>query len=96
MGGVVSHIVPKGSVPHLPKYAMTAGIPYKVLQTRREFGRSRSLIQCPFCQTQFWAYWWSLCGSGKRCEEPKCGALHVSSGLAYPTHKVLALGVPKS
>ena len=54
---------------------------YAVLSQRREMGRSRSLIQCPFCTTQFWAYWWSISGGGKKC--PGCGAMHGSAGSAY-------------
>lgn len=47
---------------------------YAIADSRSEFGRSRILIVCPFCQCEVWAYSWSLAGSGKRC--PKCGAMH--------------------
>ena len=40
-------------------------------------GRTRILIECPFCGAREWAYVWSLAGSGKRCP---CGALHGSLG----------------
>lgn len=61
--------------------------PFQVLSVIREMGRSRSLIECPFCLEQFWAYWWSISGGGKKC--PKCGAMHVSVGSAYPPLKPL-------
>lgn len=54
---------------------------YKVLARRPEMGKSRVLIECPFCKGQFWAYVWSLSGSGKRC--PHCNSWHGSFG-AYP------------
>jgi len=41
-------------------------------QSVREFGRSKDLIACPFCQVHVWAYRWSRAGSGKRCQ---CGAI---------------------
>lgn len=50
-----------------------------------ENGRSSIQIECPFCQEQFTAYIWSMCGGGKKC--PDCGALHVSSGRAVPLRK---------
>lgn len=50
--------------------------PYKVLSRISEMGRTRVLIECPFCIGRFWAYVWSLSGSGKRC--PHCRAWHGS------------------
>lgn len=43
-------------------------------------GRTRVLIRCPFCLSQFWAYVWSISGGGKRCE--CCGSMHGSFGSA--------------
>lgn len=47
---------------------------YNVHSEISEFGRSRRLIECPFCHEKFWAYTWSLAGSGKKC--PRCKAFH--------------------
>ena len=47
-------------------------------------GRTKILIRCPFCLSEFWAYVWSLCGGGKKCENLACGALHGSTGGAVP------------
>lgn len=47
-----------------------------------EMGRRRIEVECPFCFATFWAFLWSLAGSGKRCSN--CGALHYSSGVASP------------
>lgn len=47
-------------------------------------GRTRVLINCPFCRSQSWAYVWSLSGSGKRCEHKACGAMFTSLGQAHP------------
>ena len=49
---------------------------------RSEMWRSSIVIRCPFCGQQFTAYVWSLSGGGKKC--PDCGAMHGSSGTAYP------------
>lgn len=57
---------------------------YRVLSQRSEHGKSRILIECPFCQTQSWAYLWSLCGGGKKCERKSCGAKFNSAGQAAP------------
>lgn len=54
---------------------------YRVLDRRSEMGRSRVFIECPFCKGRFWAYVWSLAGSGKKC--PHCEAFH-GSMAAYP------------
>jgi hypothetical protein len=48
--------------------------PYTVLDTRSEFSRSRTMIECPYCGEEVWGYNWSLAGSGKKC--PGCGAIH--------------------
>lgn len=55
---------------------------FEVLDRRSEMGRSRVLIRCPFCLSQFWAYIWSISGGGKRCE--CCGSMHGSFGQAQP------------
>ena len=55
---------------------------FKTLRRRSEMGKSRVLIECPFCLTQFWAYVWSISGGGKKC--PNCGSIHTSFGVAYP------------
>ena len=52
-----------------------------------EFGRTRILIECPFCNSHFWAFVWSLRGSGKKCVN--CGALHSGWGVAFPTKQAV-------
>lgn len=47
----------------------------------RKHGKSTIKIVCPFCDTKFFAYIWSLAGIGKRC--PDCGAMFGSGGVAY-------------
>ncbi len=47
-----------------------------------EMGKRRIEIECPFCFQEFWAFVWSLSGSGKRC--PNCGAMHSGHGIASP------------
>lgn len=47
-----------------------------------EMGRSTVRIVCPFCDQSTRAYVWSLSGCGKRCSNPKCGALFGSGGTA--------------
>jgi len=47
-----------------------------------EHGKTRILIECPFCHTRFWGYVWSIKGSGKKCVA--CGALHTGKGIAHP------------
>jgi hypothetical protein len=54
---------------------------YTVIDNHREHGSSRILIKCPFCDRKFWAYNWSLGGSGKKC---KCGSLHNFFGAKKP------------
>jgi len=61
---------------------------YRYLKEISEFGRTRILIECPFCQTRFWAFVWSLCGSGKKCDN--CGALHTGAGMARPVGNIQA------
>lgn len=51
--------------------------PYVVLRRQPAMGRTRELIRCPFCRGEVWAYVWSLCGGGKRCD---CGAMLTRSG----------------
>jgi len=51
---------------------------YEILDEVSEFGKSRILIECPYCKTEVWAYKWSLAGHGKKC--PKCGAIHIWFG----------------
>lgn len=63
------------------EYDRTQQRAYGVISRRSQMGKTRILIACPFCQGTFWAYVWSLAGSGKRCEH--CGAWHGSFG-AYP------------
>lgn len=50
---------------------------YEVIRRHSAMGRTRILIECPFCGAEVWAFVWSLAGSGKRCP---CGALHGSLG----------------
>jgi hypothetical protein len=42
------------------------------IETVNQFGRTRRLMECPFCQAHVWGYLWSLAGSGKKCP---CGVL---------------------
>lgn len=50
---------------------------YRVLSRQSAMGRTRILIECPFCQAEVWAYVWSLCGGGKRCD---CRAMLTGRG----------------
>lgn len=52
----------------------------KYLRTSPEHGRTRLLLECAFCGFELWAYQWSLCGGGKRCD---CGAIIGSDGKEY-------------
>lgn len=56
---------------------------YTVLDRREEMGKTRIRIECPFCIGSSWAYVWSLCGGGKRCEYKDCRALFGSTGQAH-------------
>lgn len=68
------------------KYDTTKAKQYSVDHTISEVGRRKSLITCPFCYGPFYAYHWSLAGSGKKC--PDCGALHTWMGAkAIPVIK---------
>ena len=55
---------------------------YEHTDTYSEMGKSHFYATCPFCEEDFKVYIWSLCGGGKKC--PKCGAMHVKSGVAWP------------
>ena len=57
---------------------------FKVLRKQTGIGKTKVEIECPFCGTHFWAYVWSISGGGKKCENKRCGAMHTSSGIAYP------------
>ena len=46
-----------------------------------EFGRSKAIVECPFCGKRNIAYKWSLAGSGKRCLNESCRA-HLCWGVA--------------
>lgn len=49
--------------------------PYEIIdECSQPNGRSRILIECPYCQKRVWGFLWSLAGSGKKC--PGCGAKH--------------------
>ena len=39
-----------------------------------EFGRSKGVVECPFCGTRNIVYLWSFHGGGKRCVNPRCRA----------------------
>lgn len=39
-----------------------------------EFGRSRGVVQCPFCGHRNIIYLWSFYGGGKRCMNTQCRA----------------------
>jgi hypothetical protein len=47
-------------------------------------GKTRVLIECPFCRSHSWAFVWSLSGGGKKCEHKPCGAMFTSFGDTYP------------
>jgi hypothetical protein len=51
--------------------------------SRKPNGRSGMEVRCPFCGFRFWAYVWSLNGSGKRCENQDCRAKVTPWGYAY-------------
>lgn len=56
--------------------------PYKVKRSGLKAPSSNwSDIQCPFCEREVRAYWWSLSGGGKKC---LCGAKHDSMGMTSP------------
>lgn len=55
---------------------------FEVLERVSQMGKSRVLIECPFCFATFWAFIWSISGGGKKCHN--CGAMHGSFGRAYP------------
>lgn len=59
-----------------------AARPFTMHSIISEMGRRRGSIDCPFCNTRFTAFVWSLAGGGKKC--PNCGAKHASFGVAYP------------
>lgn len=61
-----------------------AGREFRVLGHYPAPGRTRVKIECPFCLSHFFAYVWSISGGGKKCENKACGAMHTSSGTAYP------------
>ena len=64
-------------------YDRDKGRPFEVTSRRRpEMGRSNVDLLCPFCGEGFRAFIWSMAGGGKKC--PGCGAMHFSSGTAYP------------
>jgi len=66
-------------------YDYTAGKTFKVLSTGVKPPSSNySIVECPHCQSRFRAYWWSIAGGGKKCENKACGAMLNSAGLAYP------------
>jgi hypothetical protein len=50
-------------------------------------GRSSIKVECPFCHNVFKVYVWSLAGSGKRCTNEDCRAIHTSFGLAYDDYQ---------
>lgn len=54
--------------------------------TSNEFGRARGVVVCPCCNNRNTAYWWSLAGSGKRCE--RCGT-HLTWDSAIVSEKRL-------
>lgn len=45
-----------------------------------EHGRTRVVLECPFCSAKITAYVWSLGAGGKRCG---CGALAGSNGAFH-------------
>lgn len=70
----------------MAKYDFEASREYVVLRTGLKPPSSNySVIRCPFCATEFEAFWWSIAGGGKKC--PGCGAKHNSWGKAAPVIK---------
>ena len=55
--------------------------PCYVQDYTHEHGRSRVIVECPFCGRANIAYIWSLAGSGKRCGNDDCRA-HLCYGVA--------------
>lgn len=45
-------------------------------------GKSTCIIICPFCKAETTAFVWSLAGSGKKCSNEDCGAIHGSIGVS--------------
>lgn len=43
-------------------------------------GKQAIRIECPFCNSRFVGFLWSMAGTGKRC--PGCGAKHDYYGWA--------------
>lgn len=52
----------------------TVLMPYNIIYSVSEMGRSYDVIECPICGCEFQGYIWSLAGSGKKC--PQCGTKH--------------------
>lgn len=48
--------------------------PISIEPGRHEFGRSKGVVQCPFCGHRNIVYLWSFYGGGKRCMNPHCRA----------------------
>lgn len=48
-------------------------VPERIVHESHQMGRARWLVRCE-CGRTFWAYIWSLAGSGKRC--PGCGLFY--------------------
>ena len=54
---------------------MPAGtMPYSYQVISSDVGRTKVLLDCPWCHDQVEAFLWSLAGSGKRCTNPACRA----------------------
>jgi ribosomal protein S27AE len=66
-------------------YDLTKGREFARGGYRPAMGKSTMRATCPFCGTGFIIFLWSLSGTGKKC--PKCGAMHGSTGMAYPVVK---------
>jgi len=69
-----------------------AGRPYDYCGT---MGRSTVKVDCAFCGHTFFAYQWSLSGSGKKC--PNCGAVRspLFSSIPLGAHCKLSAGRAK-
>ena len=62
---------------------------YRVLgRTSSPCGQTTITIRCPWCDSSFTAYVWSLAGSGKRC--PSCGSLHTSTNAYAPPERTIS------
>lgn len=74
-------------------YDLDRARPYRVIRSGLKQPSSNwSDIVCPFCSAIVRAYWWSLCGGGKKCT---CGAKHNGYGQTVPPKEPQKNNAPK-